>query len=140
MRTVLAALAILVILVPLTSGCKAVDLEPPPTPQPTPTMPTPPSPTATPPRPTPATSTATPELAFQSYVSPTLGLSLSYPSDWVFKETETGVVFGTSLHVVKGGALTDGAGLAVSVDPLADAQWQDLQEMCISQPRAQSPH
>jgi len=133
MRTTLAALAILVILVPLTSGCKAVDLEPPPTPQPTHATPTSPLPTATPPRPTPPTSTATPELAFQSYVSPTLGLSLSYPSDWVFKETETGVVFGTSLRVVQGGALTDGAGLAVSVDPLADAPWQDLQEMCISQ-------
>ena len=133
MRTVLAALAILVILVPLTSGCKAVDLQPPPTPQPTHATPMSPLPTATPPRPTPPTSTATPELAFQSYVSPTLGLSLSYPADWVLRETETGVVCGTSLRVVQGGALTDGAGLAVSVDPLADAPWQDVGELCVGQ-------
>jgi hypothetical protein len=57
---------------------------------------------------------------------------LSYPMDWLFKETEGVVVFGTSQHVIAGGALTAGAGLALSVDPLPDSGSHSSDELCAS--------
>ncbi len=53
--------------------------------------------------------------------------------DWLFRETEKGVVFGTSHQVVAGGELTAGAGLALFVDALPDARLQNVEELCVGQ-------
>ena len=101
---------------------------------PFPSPPTLSPPTATPSLPAP-TSTPTvfaAEGPTQSYVSTTLGISLSYPEEWLFRERAAGVVLGTSQQVIAGGELTDGAGLALSVDPLPIAEWQSVEELCVS--------
>lgn len=61
---------------------------PPPTPQPTraPRLTATPRPTATP---QPATE-------MESYTNPAMGLRLSYPADWVYDESESGVIFAES--------------------------------------------
>lgn len=120
------------ILVPMLGGCQGASTPSAiPTATPCPTVAPPPTPTAMSPTPTP--QAISPTLALQSYVSPTFGLSLSYPGDWLSRETETRVVFGTSQQVLAGGELTNGAGLAVYVEPLPDAEWQDVQETCADQ-------
>ncbi len=111
-------------------GCRGLPT-PIPTPTPTPTVPSP-TPTATPPVPTPAPTTPIAKGATQSYVRPILGISLTFPQDWLLRETKDGVVFGTSERVIAGGELTEGAGLSVSVDPLPNAQWENVEELCAS--------
>jgi hypothetical protein len=68
----------------------------------------------------------------QPYNSPILGLSLSYPADWLARETQNGVVFGTSEEVIAGGELTSGAGLTIEVGPLPNAEWEDFEDLALS--------
>jgi len=117
-------LLLLLIQAPAAGGCQSL---PAPTPTATTTPPTP-LPTGMPPTPTPRISI--PEIAIESYTNPSLGISLPYPADWLFKETDKGVVFGTSQRVIAGGELTAGAGLALFVDPLPDAALESVEELC----------
>ncbi|TKJ31504.1 MAG: hypothetical protein CEE40_01585 [Chloroflexi bacterium B3_Chlor] len=109
----------------------------PPTPTPVPSGPGPSAPTLTPtpslPVPTSTPTALATEGPTQSYFNATLGISLAYPMEWLVRETEGGVVFGTSQQVIAGGEFMAGAGLAVSVAPLPNAEWQSVEELCASQ-------
>ena len=132
LRFLTASLVAIVVILGATS-CSMEPGFPTATPEPPTLTPFAPTPTSIPPTPTPTPPAPTPELVTQSYSNPALGISLSYPVDWLFRETEKGIVFGTSQQVIAGGELTAGAGLALFVDPLPDAGLQNVEELCVSQ-------
>lgn len=68
----------------------------------------------------------------QPYVSPVLGLALSYPTHWMARDTDKGVVLGTSEQVIAGGELTSGAGLTIEVEPLPNAEWESIEDLALS--------
>jgi hypothetical protein len=68
----------------------------------------------------------------QSYNSGRWGMALSYPEGWLLRETENGLVLGTTEGAIKGGELTSGAGLAVEIEPLPNAEWENVEELCLS--------
>jgi hypothetical protein len=88
--------------------------------------------TPTPPQPTPTSHTAGSPSPVQPYVNGALGFSLLYPADWRNRETQNGIVFGTSEETIAGGELTTGAGLAIEVEALPNAEWEDLEALALS--------
>ena len=125
-----ATLAIALILAWLLGACTAQSPEPAPSLE-APTR-TPPQPTSTPGPVTPSPHVVTPPPPVLVHTSKPLGLELSYPSEWLLTESKTRVVVGTSEQVIGGGELTSGAGLVVNVAPLPNAEWQSLEELCLS--------
>ncbi|HJX36966.1 MAG TPA: hypothetical protein VJ714_00070, partial [Anaerolineae bacterium] len=123
---------ILVVAVSLTvllSACASPTVLP----SPSPTLETTPVPTAratdtpAPVTPTPrAVPTAPPT---QAYIGKSLGVQLSYPADWLLAETDDGLIIGTSAEVIAGGELREGAGLVLHVEPLPNAEWENLDEL-----------
>jgi hypothetical protein len=71
-------------------------------------------------------------LPAQPYSSSRLGIALSYPNDWLLRERDDGVVLGTSEQVLAGGELESGAGLAIEIEPLPNAEWESAEELCLS--------
>lgn len=88
-----------------------------------------PRPTSTPARVTPTPRASPAGLAVRTYVSEALGVQLSYPSDWLLRETENGLVIGTSERVIAGGELEEGAGLVLQAERLPNAEWENLDEL-----------
>jgi len=68
----------------------------------------------------------------RTYTSTVLGIKLSYPYTWLLRETEDSIIIGTSEQVIAGGELTSGAGVAVYVRPLPNAEWESAEELCVS--------
>jgi hypothetical protein len=64
--------------------------------------------------------------------SRSLGIELPLPEDWLLKETEDSIILGTSEQVLAGGELKSGAGVAIYVQPLPNAEWESVEELCIS--------
>jgi hypothetical protein len=125
---VCTASALILLVSCLVSGCTT------PTPGTSPTVESPPgsSPTLAPTfgEPTPHfVGTPSP---VQPYVSPALGLAFSYPTDWVARATEKGVVLGTSEQVIAGGELASGAGLTIEIEPLPNAEWESFEDLALS--------
>jgi hypothetical protein len=133
-RSPLAVALVALLLASLGGGCATQNPEPAPTA--TALEVTPPV-TTTPPTGTPITATATvhevasPQPA-QSYSINRLGIALSYPDNWLLRETKNGLVLGTSEQVLAGGELASGAGLAVEIGPLPNAEWESAEELCLS--------
>ena len=130
----LAVALIALLLASLGGGCATQNPEPAPTP--TILEVTPPV-TATPPTGTPITATATANvvvspLPAQPYSNNRLGITLSYPDNWLLRETENGLLLGTLERVLAGGELESGAGLAVEIEPLPNAEWESPEELCLS--------
>jgi hypothetical protein len=71
-------------------------------------------------------------MSARSYFSRSLGIELPVPRDWLLRESEHSIILGTSEQVIAGGELTSGAGVAVYVQPLPNAEWESVQELCIS--------
>ena len=124
-----AALMMVTLLCTLLFNCASPTATPTPTstPRDTPTATAEVLPTATVVRPSP--TPLLPGVTGQSYLDTTLGVQLSYPSDWVLSETDEGLVLGTSEKAITGGELVEGAGLALRVEPLPNAEWEDLDEL-----------
>ena len=57
---------------------------------------------------------------------------MSYPDGWLLRETKNGLVLGTTERVIMGGELTSAAGLAVEIEPLPNAEWENVEELCLS--------
>jgi len=132
-RSLLAAGLVALLLAPL-GGCTTRSPEPAPTPT---VLETTPTVTPTLPPPTAITATATADIVVspqpaQSYSSSRLGIALSYPDNWLLRETDNGVVLGTSQRVLAGGELESGAGLTVEIEPLPNAEWESSEELCLS--------
>ncbi len=94
------------------------------------------TPTMTPAEPSPTTVPATSvapiaQMVAHSYDSPSLGVSVPYPVDWLIRESNNGVVFGTSREVIAGGELAGGAGFVISIAPLPDTESQSVEDMCL---------
>lgn len=89
-----------------------------------------PTPTATLPGTTPTPTTPALEEPTGRIANPTLGISLTYPDGWLFRQEKDGLVLGTTPQVIAGGELTTGAGLSVSAHPLPNAEWVDVQQLC----------
>jgi hypothetical protein len=124
-----AALMMVTLLSTLLFSCASPTATPSasPTPQSTPTVTAEVLPTST--VVTPSPTPLLPGVAGQSYVDRILGVQLSYPSDWVLRETEEGLVIGTAEKAITGGELVEGAGLALRVESLPNAEWEDLDEL-----------
>jgi len=128
----IALLTLMLLVAPLIGSCA--------TPAPAPTAPPPPGTTvpSTPvPTSAPSVGTETPypmesPLPSQPYTNTVLGATLSYPLDWLLRETEAGIILGTSEQVIAGGELTSGAGLVVSAEPLPNAEWEGVEELSTS--------
>src|SRR4030042_1319954 len=123
---------ILVVAVSLTvllSACASPTVLP----SPSPTLETTPVPTAratdTPAPVTPPPRAAPPAPPTQAYIGKSLGVQLSYPADWLLAETDDGLIIGTSAEVIAGGELREGAGLVLHVEPLPNAEWENLDEL-----------
>jgi hypothetical protein len=122
------------LLASLGGGCATESPEP----APTPTVPeVTPAVTATllPPTPIAATATAdivAPAQLAQPYSNSRLGIAISVPHNWLLRETDNGVALGTSEQVLAGGELESGAGLAVEIEPLPNAEWESAEELCLS--------
>jgi hypothetical protein len=71
-------------------------------------------------------------MSARNYVSASLGIELPLPEGWLLRETEDTIILGTSEQVVAGGELTSGAGVTVYVRPLPNAEWESVEELCIS--------
>jgi hypothetical protein len=133
-RPLLAAALVALLLASLAGGCTTPNPEPAPTPTALEVTPTtsarPPSSTSI-----PATATAnvlvTPFPA-QTYSNGSLGIALSYPDHWLLRETENGLVLGTSEQVLAGGELQSGAGLTMEIESLPNAEWESAEELCLS--------
>jgi hypothetical protein len=123
------SIAVLLLLSVLCSCAPSAPTIAPETPTPSPTSP---ALTATPEPPTPTPHVPGTASPVQPFSSPILGLSLSYPADWLARETRNGVVFGTSEEVIAGGELASGAGLTIEVGPLPNAEWEDFQDLALS--------
>lgn len=91
-----------------------------------------PAQTPTPEQPTPTSRIAGSPSPVQPYVNAALGLSLSYPVDWKNRDTQKGVVFGTSEETIAGGEFTAGAGVAIEVEALPNAEWENLEALALS--------
>ncbi len=128
----IALLTLMLLVAPLIGSCA--------TPAPAPTAPPPPGTTvpSTPvPTSAPSVGTETPypmesPLPSQPYTNTILGAALSYPHDWLLRETEAGIILGTSEQIIAGGELTSGAGLVVSAEPLPNAEWESVEELSTS--------
>jgi hypothetical protein len=133
-RSPLAVALVALLLASLGGGCATQNPEPVPTP--TALEVTPLVMTATPPSGTAITATATAgsvlwPLLGQPYSNNRLGIALSYPDNWFLKESDNGLVLGTSERVLAGGELESGAGLAVEIEPLPNAEWESAEELCL---------
>jgi hypothetical protein len=133
-RSLLAVALVALLVASVGSGCATRNPEPAPTPT---TLEVTPPVTATPPTGTPITATATVHVVVspppaQPYSNNRLGITLSYPDSWLLRETENGLVLGTSDRVLAGGELESGAGLAVEIEPLPNAEWESAEELCLS--------
>jgi len=133
-RCPLAVALVALLLASLGGGCATQNPEPAPT---TTALEVTPPVTATPPNGTPITATATANvvvspLPAQPYSNNRLGIAVSCPDNWLFRETENGLVLGTSERVLAGGELESGAGLAVEIEPLPNAEWESAEELCLS--------
>ena len=133
-RSLLAVALVALLVASVGSGCATRNPEPAPTPT---TLEVTPPVTATPPAGTPITATATVHVVVspppaQPYSNNRLGITLSYPDSWLLRETENGLVLGTSERVLAGGELESGAGLAVEIEPLPNAEWESAEELCLS--------
>jgi hypothetical protein len=62
----------------------------------------------------PQTATPMPETPGTLYTSPSLGFSMSYPVDWVYKEEQDGAMFGTSEEILGAADWEDGAGMFIA--------------------------
>ena len=129
---VVALVALL--LASLGGGCTTRNPEPAPT---STVLKVTPAVTATLPPPTPITATATADIVVspqpaQPYSNNRLGIALSYPDNWLLRETDNGLVLGTSQQVLAGGELESGAGLAVEIESLPNAEWESAEELCLS--------
>jgi hypothetical protein len=122
--------ALLLLFAALVSSC-ATPVPATPTAIQTPTSTTP-AHTPTPEQPTPTTHIAGSPSPLQPYVNEALGFSLSYPVHWLTSDTPKGVVFGTSEETIAGGEFTAGAGVAIEVEPLPNAEWEDLEALALS--------
>jgi hypothetical protein len=109
------------------AGCQSLSYA---TPTATALSPTP-VPTVAPVTPTPSSLPS--EVKLQPYLNRALGISLTYPADWLLSETERGVVFGTSSGAVAGGELVEGAGLALYAARLSDPKLHSVEELCASE-------
>ena len=71
-------------------------------------------------------------MSAQSYASRSLGIELPVPGGWILRESEDSIIIGTTEQVVAGGELTTGAGLAVYARPFPNAEWESVEELCVS--------
>jgi hypothetical protein len=131
-RHTIAAVLVALAFAPLTGGCTTQT--PPAGPAPSTATPLASvlAPTETPRVPTPTPRAAPTPLLGQEYSSSRWGIALSYPDGWFLRETENGLVLGTTERVILGGELASGAGLAVEIEPLPNAEWEDVEQLCLS--------
>jgi hypothetical protein len=131
-RDTIAAVLVTLAFVSLTGGC--ANQTPPAGPPPSTATPLTSAlaPTETPRMPTPTPQAAPTPLLGQDYSNSRWGIALSYPDGWSLRETENGLVLGTTERLILGGELTSGAGLAVEIEPLPNAEWEDAEELCLS--------
>jgi hypothetical protein len=71
-------------------------------------------------------------LPSRPYTNTVVGVALSYPHDWQLRETEAGIVLGTSEQVIAGGELISGAGFTLSLEALPNAEWEDVKQLSTS--------
>jgi hypothetical protein len=133
-RACAVILLVALLLLPVGGGCSTHNPQPAPTPT---TLEVTPHVSAAPPTGTSTTATATANVTLsplpaQPYSNNRLGIALSYPDHWLLRETENGLVLGTSERVLARGELESGAGLAVEIGPLPNAEWESAEELCLN--------
>jgi hypothetical protein len=75
--------------------------------------------------PAPGSPMPTPEPELLPYVDPSGGISLWYPSDWVYEEFADQVVFATSEQIIAGTEIYSGAAMMLMPVDLAESQTID---------------